>query len=85
MHGIKPDCQCTGQIVKPSELHVTADCTTDTPTFQDNNCKVRGVTSVCDLLDKHDGTLGHCDWPEKSPDLGSTEKVWDCLEQQAEF
>lgn len=85
MHGIKSDCQCFGQILKPFELHVTAECTTDTPTFQDNNCRVHRVISVCDLLAEHDGALGHFDQPAKSPDLHSIGKVWDYLEQQAEL
>lgn len=60
MHGAKTD-QCIGQIPMPLALHVTVDCTSDTPTSQDNNCRVRGVTSVRDLLDEHDGTLGPFD------------------------
>lgn len=65
MRGIKSDCWCIGKILKPNESHVTAECTTDTSTFEDNNCRVHRVTSVCDLLAEHDETLGHFDRPAK--------------------
>lgn len=38
--------------------------------------------SVCDLFNRHDGTLGHPDFQEKSPDLYSTENLCDDLEKQ---
>lgn len=85
MHGIKSDCQCIGEIRKNLKLGVTAEFTTGTPTFQNNNYRVHRVTSVCDLLAERDGTLRHFDQPAKSPDLSFIEKVWDYLEQQTKL
>lgn len=37
---------------------------------------------LCGLFEMHDGTLGHFDWPAKSPDLNSIEFVCNYLQQQ---
>lgn len=40
----------------PFERHVQAEYNTDTPTLQDDKCRVHRPEPVCDLFDKYDGT-----------------------------